>query len=120
MTTHKPIQTNDGKDYTDYELSLELEGYDDSEAESIANEHSFRLKFTYDHETSSAYGMLIYETNGFHNELAPFKLDNYQFYRITGHPISPQDKLSRLREVTGQVTINDGIATFEDGTTLAL
>jgi len=38
----------------------------------------------------------------------------------TARLIRPEDKLSHLRNVKGNISIENGIATFEDGTTLTL
>jgi len=117
--TYPHFVQKDGQ-YIDYEIHHELPPFDDAAADSVANEHSVRIRFTYDTEEGSAYGLVIYEQNGEHEDLGDLKLTNEQFYRITGHPIRPEDKLSHLRNVKGNISIENGIATFEDGTTLTL
>jgi hypothetical protein len=116
--TYPHFVQKDGQ-YIDYEIHHELPSFD-AAADSVANEHSVRIRFTYDTEEGSAYGLVFYEQDGTHEDLGDLKLTNEQFYRITGHPIRPEDKLSRLRNVKGNITIENGIATFEDGTTLTL
>lgn len=101
--------------YIDYEIHHELPPFDDSSADSIANEHSVRIRFTYDTQENSAYGLVIYEQNGKHDDLGDLKITNEQFYRITGHAIRPEDKLTALRSVKGTITIEDGVATLPDG-----
>jgi hypothetical protein len=106
--------------YIDYEIYHELPPFDESATDSVANEHSIIVRFSYDTQEKSAFGIVVYEQNGNHEELGDLKLTNEQFYKITGHPIRPEDKLRTLRNVRGNITIENGIATFEDGTTLTL
>jgi hypothetical protein len=112
------IQQDD--EYIDYEIHHELTSFDDRAADSVANEHSVRIRFTYDIDLKRAYGLVIYEQNGFSVDLGELKLTNEEFYRITGHPIRPEDKLTTLRSVEGSITIKDGVATLPDGTQITL
>ena len=104
--------------YTDYELFWELPPINSNKQRPP--EQSIRARFSYDHGESTAYGILMHEIEGDEDLLAEFALSDEQFHQITGHPISPQAKLAKLREVNGPVSIQNGIATFEDGTTLTL
>jgi hypothetical protein len=106
--------------YIDYEIHHELPSFDDPAADSAANEHSVRIRFTYDTDLKSAYCLVSYEQNGEHEDIGDLKLTNEQFYRITNHPIRPDDKLAKLRKINGHVSIQNGVATFEDGATLTL
>lgn len=82
--------------YIDYEISHELPSFDDSAADSVANEHSVVIRFSYDTSEKTAYGSVVYEQNGNHEHLGDIKLTNEQFYRITNYPIRPDDKLHKL------------------------
>ena len=106
--------------YIDYEIQHELPSFDDPAADSVANEQSVRIRFTYDIDLKKAYGLVTYEQNGTSVDLGEIKLTNEQFYRITNHPIRPDDKLAALRSVTGSVTIENGVATLPDGTAITL
>jgi hypothetical protein len=106
--------------YIDYEISHELPSFDNPVADSVANEHSVVIRFSYDTSEKTAYGSVVYEQNGDHEHLGDIKLTNEQFYRITNHPVSPEDKLATLRNVKGNITIEDGIATLPDGTQITL
>lgn len=106
--------------YIDYEISHELPSFDDPASDSVANEHSIVIRFSYDTQEKGAFGIVIYEQNGNHEDLGDLKLTNEQFYRITGHAIRPEDKLTTLRNVKGNVTIKDGVATLPDGTQITL
>jgi hypothetical protein len=106
--------------YIDYEIHHELPSFDNRAADSAANEQCVRIRFTYDTDLNKAYGLVIYEQNGFSVDLGELKLTNEQFYRITGHAILPEDKLAALRSVKGNITIENGIATLPDGTKITL
>lgn len=106
--------------YIDYEISHELPSFDDPVADSVANEHSVVFRLSYDTSEKTAYGSVVYEQNGNHEHLGDLKLTNEQFYRITNHPVSPEDKLATLRSVKGSVTIENGVATLPDGTAITL
>jgi hypothetical protein len=121
MKAQRPYRINGGcDDYLDYQLDWELPGYDDHAGDSVANEHSLVVRVSYDKLEGKPYGVLTYEVNGNHQELATFDLGVTQFYRITGHPVSPEHRLEQLRKVSGVVSILDGIATLPDGTTFKL
>jgi len=99
--------------YIDYEISYELPS-------DLDNEHSVVVRLSYDTSEKTAYGSVVYEQNGNHEHLGDIKLTNEQFYRITNHPVSPEDKLATLRSVKGSVTIENGVATLPDGTAITL
>jgi hypothetical protein len=113
------ISNSNASDYTDYELYWELPPIN-LPNKQWPQEQSIRARFSYDHGESKAYGILMHEIEGNDSLLAEFALTGEDFHQITGHPIAPQDKLAKLREINGSVTIQNGIATFEDGTTLTL
>jgi hypothetical protein len=115
-----PTKVNETREYTDYEICHELPSYDDSASDSVANEHSIVVRFSYDHENRTAFGVVTHEVNGQHDELGTLTLTNTQFHRITGHPVAAVDKLELLSRVNGQVTIYEGVATLPDGTTINL
>jgi hypothetical protein len=116
----QPTKINDDSEYTDYELYHELPSFDDPASNSVANEHSIIVRLCYDHDNQKAYGHVTHEVNGQHFELGDLKLSNAQFYRITGHPMTPQDKLTILRKINGSASFKNGLVAFEDGTTLTL
>lgn len=106
--------------YIDYEISHELPSFDDPVADSVDNEHSVVIRISYDTYEQTAYGSVIYERNGNHEHLGDIKLTNEQFYRITNHPVRPEDKLAILRHVKGNITIENGMATLPCGTQIIL
>jgi hypothetical protein len=120
MTPAYPHFVHNDAPYSDYEFRLELPSFDDPASDSVANEHSVIIRFTYDTDLKRAYGLVTYEQNGSHQELGDFKLTDEQFYRITNQPIRPNDKLATLRNVKGNITIEDGVATLPDGTQITL
>lgn len=104
--------------YIDYEISHELPSFDTPD--SVANEHSIVVRFSYDTKEKSADGLVVYEQNGNHEELGNLTLTSEQFYRITGCPIRAEDILTTLRSVEGSITVKDGVATLPDGTQITL
>jgi hypothetical protein len=118
MTTLTKV--NDSTDYIDYEIAFDLAPYDDKAADSVANEHSLIVRLSYDHLDRVAFGVVVYEVNGNSSELGALSLTVEDFGRITGHFATSEGKLSTLRRINGQVTIKDGIATLEDGSTITL
>lgn len=106
--------------YIDYEICHELPRFDDAATRSIANEHSISIRFTYDIDEGKSYGIVTYKRNGSHQELGTLNLTKEQFYRITNHPLRPEDKLATIRSVEGNITIHHGVATLPDGTQIPL
>ena len=106
--------------YIDYEISHELPSFDDPASDSVFNEHSIVIRLSYDTETEAAHGLVQYEQNGTYNDLGSLTLTNEQFYRITGCPLRPENKLAALRNVKGNVTIENGIATLPNGSQITL
>lgn len=112
--TYPYLVQNDAQ-YIAYEIHHELPSFDNPVTDSVANEHSIRIRFSYDTEENTAYGSVIYEQTGYHEHRGDIKLTNEQFYRITGHAFRPEDKLAALRSVKGNITIENGVATLPDG-----
>jgi hypothetical protein len=107
-----PLLIENGQ-YIDYEISYELPS-------DLDNKHSVVVRLSYDTSEKIAYGYVVYVQNGFQSHLGDIKLTNERFYRITNHPVSPEDKLVTLRSVKGSVTIENGVATLPDGTAITL
>jgi hypothetical protein len=84
-----PLFIGENGQYIDYEISYELPS-------DLDNEHSVVVRLSYDTSEKTAYGSVVYEQNGDHEELGHLQITNEQFYRITNHPIRPEDKLQKL------------------------
>lgn len=122
MTPTYPLRIDHGNsDLIDYEISHELPPFDCPVTDSVANEHSIVVRLTYNKDLKKAYGSVTYEQNGDHYDIGgELKLTDEQFYRITGCPLRLDHKLAALRNVKGNITIKDGVATLPDGTQITL
>jgi hypothetical protein len=108
-----PLLIGKNGQYIDYEISYELPS-------DLDNAHSVVIRLSYDTYENNAFGFVTYERNGDHEELGHLQITNEQFYRITTHAIRPEDKLTTLRNVKGNITIENGVATLPDGTAITL
>jgi hypothetical protein len=115
-----PLYSGKNGQYIDYEISYELPSDLDNATHCQHRSAAVVVRLSYDTSEKTAYGSVVYEQNGDHEHLGDIKLTDEQFYRITNHPVSPEDKLATLRSVKGSVTIENGVATLPDGTAITL
>lgn len=117
MITSHPARIESKPPFVEYECVYELLPLEQNKK---FFGHSLVVQLRYDPKNHACYGVLNHEVDGNSCGLANFSIPPQEFFNITGHRLSADEKLNLLRNRRCSATLADGVITLEDGTSITL